>query len=191
MKISVISCSLHPQSRSYILAKQAVEDLKAHNVDTRLYDLRDYDLDFCGRPDARDHPHVAEIRSAVRDATAILVAVPIYNFYANAAAKNLIELTGRSWIYKLVGFICAAGGQASYMSIMNIANSLMLDFRSLIIPRFVYATGDAFGNDRTEDMYIASDDILGRLQELTDITVQLARAVEPVIHNLPERKGRV
>ena len=191
MKISVISCSLHPQSRSYILAKQAVENLEAHNVDARLYDLRDYDLDFCGRPDARDHPHVAEIRSAVQDATAILVAVPIYNFYANAAAKNLIELTGRSWTYKLVGFMCAAGGQASYMSIMNIANTLMLDFRTLIIPRFVYATGDAFGNDRTEDMYIASDDIRERLQELTDITVQLARAVEPVIHNFPERKGRV
>ena len=190
MTISVISCSLHPQSRSYVLAQKAVENLNAQNIDVTLYDLRNYNLDFCGRPEARDHPDVAEVRSAVQNATAILMAMPIYNFYGNAAAKNLIELTGRSWIYKWVGFICAASGQASYMSVMNIANSLMLDFRCLIVPRFVYATNGAFGNDRTEDTYIADNGILERLQELTDTTVALAQAVEPIIDTLPERKGR-
>ena len=191
MKISVISCSLHPLSRSYLLAKQAVQNFEEEGVDARLYDLREYDLDFCGRPEARDNPSVAELRSAVRDASAVVVAVPIYNFYVNAAAKNLIELTGKEWIYKLVGFLCAAGGQASYMSVMNIANSLMLDFRCLIVPRFVYATSGAFGNVRTEDMFIADDDILGRLKEFSDMTLTLARAFDPVIKDLPERKGRV
>ena len=191
MKVSVISCSLHPLSRSYLLAKQAVQNFEEQGVDVRLYDLREYDLDFCGRPEARDNPSVAELRSAVRDASAVVVAVPIYNFYVNAAAKNLIELTGKEWIYKLVGFICAAGGQASYMSVMNIANSLMLDFRCLIVPRFVYATSGAFGNDRTEDMFIADDDILDRLKEFSDMTLTLARAFDPVIKDLPERKGRV
>ena len=33
---------------------------------------------------------------------------------------------------------------SSYMSVMAYANSLMLDFRCVIIPRFVYATGSAF-----------------------------------------------
>ena len=47
MKIVVISCSLHPLSRSYILALQAVEDLKRLNAEVQLYDLRDYDIDFC------------------------------------------------------------------------------------------------------------------------------------------------
>ena len=191
MKISVFSCSLHPLSRSYVLAKQAVQNFEEQGVDVRLYDLREYDLDFCGRPEARGHPSVAELRSAVRDASAAIVAAPIYNFYVNAAAKNLIELTGKEWIYKLVGFICAAGGEASYMAVMNIANSLMLDFRCLIVPRFVYATSDAFGNDRTDDMFIADDDILGRLKELADMTLTLARACDPIIKDLPERKGRV
>ena len=191
MKISVISCSLHPLSRSFLLAEQAVKNFEEQGVDAQLYDLREYDLDFCGRPEARDNPSVAELRSAVRDASAVVVAVPIYNFYVNAATKNLIELTGKEWIYKLVAFICAAGGQASYMSVMNIANSLMLDFRSLIVPRFVYATSDAFGNDRTDDMFIAADDILGRIKELSKMTVTLARAFDPVIKDLPDRKGRV
>ena len=37
------------------------------------------------------------------------------------------------------------------MSVMSFANSLMLDFRCLIIPRFVYATGDSFNGDKLID----------------------------------------
>jgi NAD(P)H-dependent FMN reductase len=190
MTICVLSCSLHPQSRSYILARQADENLKKLGVGVTLFDLRDYEMDFCGRPGARDLPIVDELKAEIQNASAVLMSVPIYNFYANAVAKNVIELTGRSWIYKVVGFMCAAGGQASYMSVMNIANSLMLDFRCLIVPRFVYALGDAFGNDREPDMFIQDEDILGRLNELTDMTVKLAQAIDPVIGDLPERKGR-
>jgi FMN reductase len=172
------------------LARQADENLKKLGVGVTLFDLRDYEMDFCGRPGARDLPIVDELKAEIQNASAVLMSVPIYNFYANAVAKNVIELTGRSWIYKVVGFMCAAGGQASYMSVMNIANSLMLDFRCLIVPRFVYALGDAFGNDREPDMFIQDEDILGRLNELTDMTVKLAQAIDPVIGDLPERKGR-
>lgn len=191
MTVCIISCSLHPMSRSYVLARQAEKNLKAQNVDVQLCDLRDHDLDFCGKPGASDHPFVGELRTAIQKSSAVLMSMPIYNFYGNAVAKNVIELTGRAWTYKLVGFMCAAGGQASYMSVMNIANSLMLDFRSLVIPRFVYATGDAFGNDRTPDMYVASEGILERMKELTDMTVTLAQAVDPVINDFPQRRGRV
>lgn len=190
VNVSVFSCSLHPQSRSFVMAQQAVADFESVGANARLYDLREYDLDFCGKPEARNHPALGELKSAVRDASAVIMAVPIYNFYVNAAAKNLIELTGREWIYKMVGFICAAGGQASYMSVMNIANSLMLDFRCLIVPRFVYATSGAFGKDREPDMFIESEDIRGRIRELAEMTTTLAGAVDPVIGELPERRGR-
>ena len=32
---------------------------------------------------------------------------------SNAAAKNLIELTGKAWEDKIVGFACAAGANSS------------------------------------------------------------------------------
>ena len=141
-------------------------------------------------PAAQDDPQVDMLRRAVQEATAVLMAMPIYNFYVNAAAKNLIELTGDAWIYKLVGFLCAAGWQASFMSVTNIASSLMLDLHCIVVPRFVYAMGDAFGNDRTEEMYVAGEGIVERLLELTDMTAKLASAIAPVIESLPERKGR-
>ena len=65
--------------------------------------------------------------------------------------KNMIELTGSAWEDKIVGFLCAAGGHTSYMSVMSYANSLMLDFRCVIIPRFAFATSDAFDGERITD----------------------------------------
>ena len=43
----------------------------------------------------------------------------------------------------------------TFMSVMGFANSLMLDFRCLIIPRFVYATGDSFNGDKLTDPKVA------------------------------------
>ena len=76
----------------------------------------------------------------------------------------------------VVGFLCSAGGRASYMSVMAMANSLMLDFRCVIVPRFVYATGDDFSADRTEAMAISSDEVTERLDELAAEVVRLATA---------------
>jgi len=184
MKISVISCSLNPQSRSYVLARTAVSCLGEAGAETDLHDLRNHDLEFCGIPSARES--ISEFKIAIEQSVAILLAVPIYNFDVNAAAKNLIELTGRSWTNKVVGFMCAAGGNASYMSVMGIANSLILDFRCLIIPGFVYAVSDDFANDRTDRMEVGSDEIRQRLSGLAHVTVELARSAGPLLGRLPQ-----
>ena len=90
----------------------------------------------------------------------------------NAVAKNLIELTGQSWTDKLVGFISAAGGTGSYMSPMSFINSLMLDFRCIIIPRYVYADETCF-NDNGD----INDIIKGKIEELVDSSILLSRAL--------------
>ena len=62
---------------------------------------------------------------------------------------------------KIFGFLCAAGGRNSYMSVMSLANSLMLDFRCYIIPKFVYATKNDFNEDK-----IVNSDTKSRIIEL-------------------------
>ena len=84
----------------------------------------------------------------------------------------MIELTGKAWTDKVVGFLVAAGGTNSYMSVMGFANSLMLDFRCLIAPRFVYGTGEAFVGDQ-----IAEEDMLVRIDELVSKMAQLSAVV--------------
>ncbi len=146
--ILVLSASLNPESNSRGLAREAVAVLERDGVPVQLVDLRDHPLPACDGDAAYAHPGVARLRDLIAAADAILVATPIYNYDGTAALKNLIELTGRAWENKVVGFLCAAGGRSSYMSIMALANSLMLDFRCLIIPRFVYATTNEFTDGR-------------------------------------------
>ena len=64
-------------------------------------------------------------------------------------------------IAKIVSFICAAGASSSFMSIMSIADSLMLDFRCLINPRFVYSIESDFDKEKLINL-----DIQARLETL-------------------------
>jgi NAD(P)H-dependent FMN reductase len=180
VKIIVISCSLHAQSRSYVLAREMIANLQSLDVDARLYDLRTYQLPFCDDGPSYSHPDTEKIVGAIGEAQAILLALPVYNFDVNAAAKNLLELAGDAWNNKLVGFLCTAGGRNSYMSVMGLANSLMLDFRCIIIPRFVYAVGADFGDDRQPTMHVTSQTIRERLQQLAQVTVTLTRALDGI-----------
>lgn len=165
--ILVISCSLNPDSKSRILARAAFDEL-ARTHKAEWLDLREYPLPMCDGNAAYEDPAVAVLAAKVRAARIILLAVPIYNYDVNAATKNLIELTGRAWSDKIVGFLCAAGGKSSYMSVMSLANSLMLDFRCLVIPRFVYADGQAFAGIEISDTKIQE-----RISELAQAAVRL------------------
>ncbi len=181
MNVAVVSCSLHPNSRSYVLAREIAAYLPELGAKVAFHDLREYDLELRGRPGAHETDQAREIADSLRQADAILVAVPIYCFDVNAAAKNLVELTGGAWEGKVVGFLCAAGGRSSYMSVMPLSNSLMLDFRCIIIPRFVYATGDDFENDRAEDMRVGSEGIKDRIRELAEAAVRIGGALAAAV----------
>ena len=63
------------------------------------------------------------------------------------------------------------------MSAMGLANSLMLDFRCLIIPRFIYATGEAF-----EGTQLTDEAIELRMDQLVAETLRVADAVNPARH---------
>ena len=170
--ILVISCSLNPDSSSFILATRSAEVFRDDGAETRLVDLRQHPMPMCDGQTCTNSS-VIELTRLIESADAIILAVPIYNFDANAAAKNLVEHTGSVWEGKIVGFLAAAGGHSSYTSIMPLANSLMLDFRCLIVPRFVYAVGHDFA-----DGQISSEKISMRLKQLAAELMRLARALK-------------
>jgi FMN reductase len=161
MQQLIISCSLSPTSRSAILAGALAGAIHRIGDEAELIDLRELELPFCDADTCYAHPNVKRLQQAIAGAAAVTLAVPIYNYGVGGAARNVVALTGKVWTDKVVGFVCGAGGQSSYMSVMNIANSLMLDFRSIVVPRFVYATGKAFDQNRVTDR-----DLVERIEHL-------------------------
>jgi FMN reductase len=175
MRYLVLSCSLNPDSRSRILARMVHKHLATRPGGAAFVDLQDYNLPLSDAGACYSHPHVAAVTPLVREARGIVVATAIYNYDVNSAAKNFLELTGKAWDGKVVGFICAAGGHSSYMSIMPFANSLMLDYRCHIIPRFVYAAPSHI------DESTFGDEALNlRIEELAAETQRVTEALFPL-----------
>ena len=172
MKYLIISCSLKEFSRSRAMAKRAETRLKDKGVELEFIDMNEYPLPFCNAGDCYSDPDVQKLQQLITDCDGILVACPIYNFTINSVYKNLVELTGRAWQDKVVGFLNAAGGKSSYMSVMSIANSLMLDFRSVILPRFVYASEGDF-----DGVELSNDAIDERLSDLCDDLIRFTQAL--------------
>jgi NAD(P)H-dependent FMN reductase len=169
LRIVLISGSLNPESLSRRMAQHAENALKGAGAEVDFIDLQEVQLPMCDGDSAYSHPEVEKTRSRIESAAGILIAAPVYNFYLNAAVKNLIELTGSAWEDKVVGFLNAAGGYSSYMSVMSVANSLMLDFRCVIVPRFVYAIGSAFRDGVVSDGKVAQ-----RIDQLANELVRIA-----------------
>ena len=167
----IISASLRTASLSRVMAESLRAAYAKLGAPHQVVDLREFVLPLCDGEAAYGHPHVATLSALIEGARVVILATPIYNYDANAAAKNLVELTGSSWENKTVGFVCAAGGHSSYMSIMSLANSLMLDFRCLIIPRFVYAKGEDFMAKSQP-----TADLAARIAQLAEASMKIRNA---------------
>ena len=140
--------------------------------DVELFDLQDNPLPLCDGDECYDLPEVLAFREKVKNAEGIIMAIPVYNFNVSSGAKNIVELGGRMLYDKTFGFMCAAGGRNSYMSVMSLANSLMMDFRCYIIPKFVYATKHDF-----EDGKITNLEIKKRIEELGAELIRVSKAL--------------
>ncbi|MEM9585739.1 MAG: NADPH-dependent FMN reductase [Planctomycetota bacterium] len=170
--ILVISSSLHPTSRSRILASACCQRLESQQRAHTRFDLAQTALPPCDGATAYGDANVQQLATLIQDAAAVMIASPVYNYDVNAAIKNAVELTGKAWTGKVVSLMLAAGGQGSYMSAMGLANSLMLDFRCIIVPRFIYATGESFeGNE------LADESIGERVDQLVAETIRMADAL--------------
>ncbi len=146
--------------------------MKGRNVQVELVDLREYNLPACDGDSCYKDDNVLKLTKEIREAKGVVIATPVYNYAASSSAKNMIEVVDSAWEGKVVGFVCAAGGKASYMAVMGLANSLMLDFRTFIIPRFVYASTDAFG-----DGTIVDEKVKERLNLLGEDMVKITTAI--------------
>tara|TARA_B100000214_G_scaffold370504_1_gene345261 strand:+ start:81 stop:590 length:510 start_codon:yes stop_codon:yes gene_type:complete len=168
MSYLVISTSLREGSRSRIMAKALSKNLN----EVEFFDLQKNPLPMCDGDKCYDLPEVIEFRKKVEGAKGIIMAIPIYNYNVSSGAKNIIELGGRMLYDKVFGFICAAGGKSSYMSVMSFASSLMIDYRCFIIPKFVYALKSDFNENE-----ITNPDIKERIDELGNDLIRISEAL--------------
>ena len=142
------------------------------NEELEFFDLQENPLPMCDGDECYDLPEVIDFRKKIDKANGIIMAIPIYNFNVSSGAKNIVELGGKKLYDKNFGFLCAAGGKNSYMSVMGLANSLMIDYRCYIIPKFVYALKKDF-----DEISVTNTDIKERIKELGKEMIRITKAL--------------
>ncbi|AXG98863.1 NAD(P)H-dependent oxidoreductase [Deinococcus wulumuqiensis] len=153
LSLTVLSTSLDPESRSAWLAALTAQQLREAGHRVTHLDLRQTPLgpfdNVQGPGGCYEHPHTQTYHDAIAGADGVFLAAPVYNWGLGSGAKALIELTGSSdaerglhgaWFDKPVTFLISGGLDQGYLSHGALAFGLMVDFKCVVNPHFVYAT---------------------------------------------------
>ena len=160
MKTIILSSSLSPKSRSFLLCKEVGDILTQKSIQVDLVDLRDYDINPFHRPRT---PDMDKLTEKIKTADNIIIGLGIHNYSISDALKIVLDNCFTEATGKFYGIIAAAGGQRSYLATTHLTQACMNQWRMIQLPRVIYATGSDFvGED------IANEDLKDRLNHFAE-----------------------
>lgn len=171
MSVLIVSTALRAGSKTRVIADALCAACEAASAPATVLDLAATPLPLCDGATCYQDAGVTAATAQVRAARAVVLCFPVYNHQANAAAKNFVEVTNGGWDGKVVGLVANGGTDRSYLAPLSMANSLMVDHRCLVVPRFVFVTPTNFEVDGRLGV---SGEIAMRLTELARELTYLA-----------------
>lgn len=128
LRIVAIGGSLRENSCSYLALEYLTHILIGLGCRARILDLRVMQLPFCDgdNQDPRpDYPAVGELRHAVSDAHALVLATPEYHGGISGVLKNTLDLLGAEHLRgKVAGVISVLGGGPSANALNDLGRIL-------------------------------------------------------------------
>jgi len=155
MKTLILSSSLSENSRSYLLCKAVKEELIAKGDNITFVDARNIPMQPVHRGLS---PEMETLAKQVEQADNIIIGMGVHCYSVNDSLKILLDTCFGKATGKFFGILCAAGGERSYLSTMQLTQICMNEWRMMQMPRIVYATGKDF----TENT-ITSTEVLERI----------------------------
>jgi FMN reductase len=171
MSVLIVSTALRPGSKTSLVADAMLTAVAALPAPASVLDLAKIALPLCDGGACFQDPAVRSATAMVKAARVIVLCFPVYNHQANAAAKNFVEVTNDGWKGKVVGLVANGGTDRSYLAPLSLANSLMVDHRCIVVPRFVFVTPANFSPDGTLPR---DGDVASRLTDLASELTHLA-----------------
>ena len=160
MKTLIISSSLSPESRSFILCTKTYEKLIEKGIEVEMIDAREMDLiPFHKTPSESMNLLTRKIELADN----IIIGMGVHCYSINDGLKIILDNCFSKATGKFFGIICAAGGERSYLSTQHLTQICMNEWRMIQLPRIIYATGKDF-----EENNIKNKDILARIDVFSD-----------------------
>ena len=118
------------------VALQGAEEVGAR---TRLIDLHDYQLGFCGKEDGSPHlEDVVRLRREVAQAQGIILGTPEYHGSFSGVLKNALDLLGfAEFEGKMIGLVGVSGGAVGAIDALNGLRTIGRALHAWVIPEQV------------------------------------------------------
>jgi NAD(P)H-dependent FMN reductase len=133
-----ISGSLRPGSFSRMAVDLALRGAREVGAQTRLIDLRDYELVFCTGDEGDYSEDVFRLRRDVAQAQGIVLGTPEYHGGFSGVLKNAIDLMGFAQFEgKMLGLIGVSGGKMGAINALNSLRTVGRALRAWVLPQQV------------------------------------------------------
>ena len=160
MKTLILSSSLAENSRSYLLCKAVEQELIAKGDNITFVDARNIPMQPVHRGLS---PEMETLAKQVEQADNIIIGMGVHCYSINDALKILLDACFGKATGKFFGILCAAGGERSYLSTMQLTQICMNEWRMMQLPRIVYDTGKDF-----KENIITSAEVLERIEVFSE-----------------------
>ncbi len=132
-----ISGSLRNGSHTRMAVNIALRGAREGGCQTRLIDLRNYELVFAdGRKDDSTYPpDVLRLRREVRQAKGIILGTPEYHGGVSGVLKNALDLMGFSEFEgKMIGLVGVSGGRMGAINALNDLRTIGRSLHAWVVP---------------------------------------------------------
>ncbi len=132
--------SLRSGSYTRLAVKMALAGAAKLGAETKLIDLRDYNLVFCdGETDDADYPpDVHRLRADVQSAQGIILGTPDYHGSYSGVLKNALDLMGFKEIGgKVIGLVAVSGGAFGGTNALSCLRTVCRALHGWVVPEQV------------------------------------------------------
>ena len=170
MKVVIISGSPRKNGNTQVIMKYVFEYTKSKNVDTKLINLSDGQIECYKGPEEEYNEQTKNAVNYITDADVWLIGSPIYNSFFSSALKNLFEyINYKKTEGKVAGMVILAAGNIGFIDVQTLITQLLSYFRVITNPKAVFLTTESISENT-----ISNDEDKKRLRELVDETLKMA-----------------
>jgi azobenzene reductase len=181
-RVLAVSGSLRDESYTRTALEYVLDSAEEAGAETRLLDLREYDLPVYD-PDVDDQGDGEAVKRLVREADAVALGSPVYHGSYSGALKNLHDYCGfEEFEDTTVGLLATAGG-GSYGSTLDHLRITVRGVHGWVLPHQVGIRG------ASSEFELDSEAVDGRAfvdEKLEDRTRKLGRMLVEYAHIEPD-----
>jgi FMN reductase len=136
LRIVGICGSLRQSSYTRMALKVALRGAEEAGAETKLIDLRDYQLSFCDGGDTDDVPKdVSRLCEDVKRAQGVILATPEYHGGYSGVLKNALDLMGfDEFEGKMIGLVGVSGGSMGAFGALSGLRSVGRALHAWVVP---------------------------------------------------------